>query len=83
MMRKYKKEYFPKKVALEEVFKIAQAMKTLKNLTAKTYIKQNSTPCLMKDRSVPLTIREKVETDFDRTVAPFLIKPLHFSEWSL
>ena len=35
----------------------------------------------MKARSVPLTIREKVEPELDQLVAPSITKPVDFSEW--
>ena len=55
---------------------------TLKIATAKLYLKQNSTSCFMKARSVPLTIREKVEAELERMVATSIIKPVCFSEWA-
>ena len=55
---------------------------TLKIATAKLYLKQNSTPHFMKARSVPLTIREKVEVELERMVATSVIKPVCFSEWA-
>ena len=36
----------------------------------------------MKARSVPLTIREKVEAEPERMVATSVIKPVYFSEWA-
>ena len=36
----------------------------------------------MKARSVPLTIREKVEAELEQMVATSVIKPVCFSEWS-
>ena len=36
----------------------------------------------MKARSVPLTIREKVETEHDRMVVISVIKQVNFSEWA-
>ena len=36
----------------------------------------------MKARSVPLTIREKVEAELERMVATSVIKPVCFSEWT-
>ena len=54
---------------------------TLKNVTTKL-LKQNSTPRFMKARSVPLTIRDKVETELDQKVAISVIKPVNFSEWA-
>ena len=36
----------------------------------------------MKIRSVPLTIREKVEAELERMVATSVIKPVCFSEWA-
>ena len=55
---------------------------TLKIATEKLYLKQNSTPRFMKARSVPLTIREKVEVELERMVATSVIKPVCFSEWA-
>ena len=63
-----------------ELFK--PGLRTLKIATAKLYLKQNSTPCFMKARSVPLTIREKVEAERKRMVATSDIKPVCFSEWA-
>ena len=37
----------------------------------------------MDDRSVPLTIREKLEAELERMVATSVIKPVCFSEWAL
>ena len=62
-----------------ELFK--PGLGTLKIATAKLYLKQNSTPCFMKARFVPLTIREKVEAELERMVATSVIKPVCFSEW--
>ena len=61
-----------------ELFK--PGLGTLKIATAKLYLKQNSTPLFMKARSVPLTIREKVEAELERMVATSVIKPVCFSE---
>ena len=61
-----------------ELFK--PGLSTLKIATAKFYLKQNSTPRFMKARSVPLTIREKVETELERMVATSVIKSVCFSE---
>ena len=36
----------------------------------------------MKARSVPLTIRVKVEAELEQIVATSLIKPVCFSEWA-
>ena len=36
----------------------------------------------MKARSVPLTIRKKVEAELERMVATSVIKPVCFSEWA-
>ena len=36
----------------------------------------------MKARSVPLTIREKVEAELEQMVATSVIKPVCFSEWA-
>ena len=54
----------------------------VKIATAKLYLKQNSTLRFMKARSVPLTIREKVEAKLERMVVTSVIKPVCFSEWA-
>ncbi len=61
-----------------ELFK--PGLGTLKIATAKLYLKQNSTPRFMKAKSVPLTIREKVEAELEQMVATSVIKPVCFSE---
>ena len=47
----------------------------------KLHIKENSTPRFMNARSVPLTIRVKVETEHDRMLATSVIQPVSFSKW--
>ena len=63
-----------------EVFK--PGLGTLKIATAKLCLKQNSLPRFMKARSVPLTIREKVEAELEWMVATSIIKPVYFSVWA-
>ena len=65
---------------ISELFK--PGLGTLKIATTKLYLKQNSTPRFMKARSVPLTIREKVEAELERMVATSVINPVCFSEWA-
>ena len=55
---------------------------TYKITIAKLYLKQNSTPRFMRARSVPLTIREKVEAELEQIIATSVIKPVCFSEWA-
>ena len=57
-------------------------LEALKNVTAKLYVKQNSTPRYIKAKSVPLTIRKKVKTEFDGMVASSVTKSVDFLEWT-
>ena len=51
---------------------------TLESTTVTLYIKQNSTPCFMKSKLVPLMIWLNVEAELDGMVATFVIKPVFF-----
>ena len=57
-------------------------MGTVKGLKAKIHVDPKATPLYHKARSVPLVLREKIETELDRLQAQGIIEPVQFSEWA-
>ena len=55
---------------------------TVKGLKAKIHVDPKATPLYHKARSVPLALREKIETELDRLQAQGIIEPVQFSEWA-
>ena len=57
---------------------------TVKGLKSKIYVESDPkiTPLYHKARSVPLGLREKIETELDQLQAQGIIEPMQFSEWA-
>ena len=57
-------------------------MGTVKGLKSKIHVDLKITPLYHKARSVPLALREKIETELDQLQAQGVIEPVQFSEWA-
>ena len=55
---------------------------TVKGLKAKIHVDPEATPLYRKARSVPLALKEKIETELERLQAQGIIEPVQFSEWA-
>ena len=54
---------------------------TIKGLKSKIHVDPKITPLYHKATSVPLALREKIETELDQLQAQGIIEPMQFSEW--
>ena len=64
----------------EEVFR--KGLGTLRGYKAKIYVDKQATPRFCKARSVPYSLRVKVEEELDRLVQEGILEPVQFSEWA-
>ena len=55
---------------------------TLKDVKAKLYIKQGSSPKFFKPRSVPHALKEGIEKDLDRLENMGVMEKVRYSEWA-
>ncbi|XP_065361993.1 uncharacterized protein LOC135955568 [Calliphora vicina] len=52
-----------------------------KNSQASLKLKEGTTPRFFRPRPVPLTIREKVETEIDKLLSMGVLEPVDYSDW--
>ena len=64
----------------EAVFK--EGLETLKTFKAKIYVDPDVRPIYCKARSVPYSLRVKVEEELDRLVQEGVLEPVQFAEWA-
>ena len=64
----------------EAVFK--EGLGTLKTFKAKIYVDPDVRPIYCKARSVPYSMRVKVEEELDRLVQEGVLEPVQFAEWA-
>ena len=55
---------------------------TLKGITATIQLDVSAKPCFCKARTVPYSLKGKIEKELDRLVKEGVIKPITFSEWA-
>ena len=55
---------------------------TVKGLKAKIHVDPEATPLYHKARSVPLALKEKIETELERLQVQGIIEPVQFSKWA-
>ena len=55
---------------------------TLKGITATIQLDVSAKPCFCKARTVPYSLKGKIEKELDRLVKEGVIKPVTFSEWA-
>ncbi|KAJ8027406.1 hypothetical protein HOLleu_32542 [Holothuria leucospilota] len=63
-----------------EVF--AEGLGKIKGYKAKLYLKEGATPCYVKVRLVPFSLKEGVEKELERLQEQNIISPVEFSEWA-
>ena len=63
-----------------EVFK--DELGTLRGTRAKIHVDPQATPRFFKPRSVPYTLRDRVEKELDRLLSEGIIEPIQFSDWA-
>ena len=63
-----------------EVFK--DELGTLQGTRAKIHVDPQATPRFFKPRSVPYTLRDRVEKELDRLLSEGIIEPVQFSDWA-
>ena len=56
---------------------------TLKDITATIQLDVSAKPCFCKARTVPYSLKGKIEKELDRLVKEGVIKPITFSEWAV
>ena len=63
-----------------EIFK--DELGTLQDTRAKIHVDSQTTPRFFKPRSVPHTLRDRVEKELDRLLSEGLTEPVQFSNWA-
>ena len=63
-----------------DVFK--KELGTVRGVSAKLYVDPNVQPCFCKPRTVPYTLRTKVNQELDRLEKAGVIEPIQFADWA-
>ena len=61
---------------------VSPELGTLKGITATIQLDASAKNCLCKARTVPYSLKGKIEQELDRLVKQGVIEPITFSEWA-